>query len=67
MDDKQTTGVPGPLVPDRTAVPDPEGVRTRGTSGHQNHPHTNSVEGLDSPEVEAHAPGRTTDGATNNP
>lgn len=69
MSDKKTTGVPGPLVPDRTALPDPKDATTRGipTGQPHDHPHTNTVEGLDSPEVEAHAPGRTTDGATNNP
>lgn len=70
MTDKPTTGIPGPLTPDRNAVPSPTGATTRDVPAaplHPNHPHTNSAEGLTTPETEAHAPGRTTDGATNNP
>lgn len=68
MNDKQATGVPGPFVPDRAAVPDPSKVRTAMPDVETpDHKHTNTVEGLQDPEAEPMAPGRTTHGATNNP
>lgn len=66
----KTNRTPGPLVPDRTAVPDPRDFRTSmpdPDAGRAPHPHTNDVDGLIAPEVEPMAPGRTTHGATNNP
>lgn len=63
------TGQPGPLVPERTAVPDPDIVRTSEPDEGELplHKHTNTVEGLQDPNTEPMAPGRTTHGATNNP
>jgi len=67
MGDKPTTGEPGPLVPDRNAVPPTDVAVTRDPSEMAPHKDTNDPEGLTSPEVEAKAPGRSTHGATNNP
>jgi hypothetical protein len=61
-----TTGVPGPLTPDRTAVPDPTDATTRDAGLPHLHKHTNTVEGLQDPEAEPKAPGRPTHGANNN-
>lgn len=73
MTEEKTTGQPGPLTPDRSAVPDSKEVVTSdaaspvpGPDETHPHKHTNSVAGLTSPEVEPKAPGRTTHGATNN-
>lgn len=64
-DDKGLTDTgPKGLVPDRTAVPNPE-VETARIAGL--HHDTDTVEGLNDPDAEAKAPGRTTHGATNNP
>lgn len=67
-DNKKTTGVPGPLPPDRSAIPDPGDVVTSAPIEPVNpfHKHTNTVEGLQDPEAEAKAPGRPTHGANNN-
>lgn len=61
--------LPGGVVPDRTAVPDPTGatIRRPGVAGRPPHGHANTVEGLDDPDVEPQAPGRPTHGANNNP
>lgn len=58
--------LPGGVIPDRTAVPDPAAAAAR-TTAHTGHTDTNTVEGLADPDAEAKAPGRTTHGATNNP
>jgi hypothetical protein len=57
--------LPGGVVPDRLAIPNPAAETSR--SGLGLHKDTNTVEGLDDPDAEAKAPGRTTHGATNNP
>jgi len=63
------TNLSGGLVPNRTSVPNPqtETVRSDPEAGLPPHHDVNTVEGLDDPDAEAKAPGRTTHGATNNP
>lgn len=65
MPEPKATGTPGPLTPERTAVPSPEDATTRDTL--PPHVDTNTVEGLMDPDAEAKAPGRPTHGANNNP